>query len=152
DTPPAESKGIWDILEDPGCHSGKHGLWLATNGDGLKFLDRDTKAVRTFRRDPAKADSLASNSVTSLALDRQCRLWLGTTSGVQYLEPGSTRFVAFANPPGLAKAPEVRALLVDSTQTLWVGSAKERSAWDLSAGVGADARPLFRQALADPAD
>lgn len=70
---------------DVGCNlinklstDGKDLLYLSTDGEGVAFVSvKQKKVVRTFRNDPSHGESLHSNSVYSLLLDRDGWLWVG---------------------------------------------------------------------------
>ncbi len=53
-------------------------LWFCT-ADGL--LRYDGYSLKAFRSDPARTDSVASNTVYALLQDRQGRIWVGTRGG-----------------------------------------------------------------------
>jgi ligand-binding sensor domain-containing protein/signal transduction histidine kinase len=97
-------------------------VWFGTP-DGLDRFDGYT--IRTFRHDPAEPTSLPENSVTSLAVDHDGTLWIGTYGGgLARYEHETESFVPLRHQedrPGSLPHDNVEALLVDSRGDLWVG-------------------------------
>ena len=99
---------------------GKDGLWLAT-ADGLQHFDIASGRFAIWHHVPGVPDSLASDKLTSLALGRDGRLWIGTSAGLDSLAPDLMRFRHHPSPQG-SKFDVIQALLVDAGEHLWVGS------------------------------
>src|SRR5205823_345392 len=78
---------------------GKDGLWLAT-GDGLQHFDIASRRFATWHHVPGVPDSLASDQLSSLALDPDGRLWVGSSSGLDSLGPDLMRFTHHPSPQG----------------------------------------------------
>lgn len=99
-------------------------LWVGTNA-GLSRLDRERRAFRSWRNDPALPDSLASNRVYALLEDRDGLVWVGTwLNGVDVFDPRTEAFALIRPATGDATAipaPPVRAVHVDSDGSLWFG-------------------------------
>ncbi len=51
-------------------------LWLATQGNGLLSLDRNTGAIRSYLHDPENPDSPRGNDIQQVFQDSMGRLWL----------------------------------------------------------------------------
>ncbi len=62
-------------------------LWVGSWGNGLQYWDPDAEAFVQFLPDPADPHALAANRVQRLMIDRRERLWVGTTSGINIVEP-----------------------------------------------------------------
>jgi signal transduction histidine kinase/ligand-binding sensor domain-containing protein/CheY-like chemotaxis protein/HPt (histidine-containing phosphotransfer) domain-containing protein len=117
-------------------------LWLATRG-GLHKLDPATRAVTSYRHNPAEHDSLADNVVRPLLEDRKGRLWVGTFDGLDMLDRASGKFTHLrhdARDPSSLSNDEVHYLLEDSRGTIWVGTAGGVSRMTL----GADNKARFK--------
>jgi signal transduction histidine kinase/ligand-binding sensor domain-containing protein len=99
-------------------------LWIGTNA-GLSRLDRERRSFRSWRNDPALADSLASNRVHALLEDRDGQVWVGTwLNGVDLFDPRTEAFSLIrpaTGDPTAIPAPPVRAVHVDADGTLWFG-------------------------------
>jgi PAS domain S-box-containing protein len=99
-------------------------LWIGTNA-GLSRLDRERRAFRSWRNDPALTDSLASNRVYALIEDRDGMVWAGTwLNGVSVFDPRTEAFSLVRPATGDATAIPalpVRAVYADADDTLWLG-------------------------------
>lgn len=93
---------------DVGCNlinklstDGKDLLYLSTDGEGVVFVSvKARKVVRTFRNDPSHGESLHSNSVYSLLLDRDGWLWIGFyQQGLDVTNYNSGAFSVYDYPP-----------------------------------------------------
>ena len=84
-------------------------IWFGTIEKGL-FHIADGKCI------PFPVKSLTKENISALAIDHENRIWVGTQNGLHcYTADGTpVRVPNFSN--------EVRALLVDQHDTLWIGS------------------------------
>ncbi len=150
---------IWALAGDK-----QGGLWIATD-NGLDFLPSGSgngnsngngnKSVVHYRHEAGNPNSLTSNKIRSLLLDRQGRLWVGTTTGLQRLSEDHKRFEMVAgggkagphqsnmpqpnmpqpNIPQPIGAPaasaefNVQTLLQAQDGKLWLGTNKHGAAW-----------------------
>jgi ligand-binding sensor domain-containing protein len=97
-------------------------LWFGSQ-DGLNRYDG--AAVRTFRHDPKKPNSLTLNWVTALALDHEGQLWVATGgAGVCRYNPLTGRFRRFeaTGQPGALANGFTRAVFCDRSGRVWVGT------------------------------
>lgn len=101
-------------------------LWIGATGDGLMLLDPGTR--RTWRMD----DSALPGEVTALVHARG-RLWIGTTSGMLWREPGGRmgRVPLGAGP----NAGYVQAIHAARDGTIWMATRDGLSS--LAPGAGA---------------
>ncbi|MDA3881626.1 MAG: helix-turn-helix domain-containing protein [Prolixibacteraceae bacterium] len=61
-------------------------LYIGTNGEGLKILNLESGSLNVLKHDLSNNNSLSSNSIYSLFLDKDKRLWVGTyNAGLNYL-------------------------------------------------------------------
>ncbi|VXB21269.1 two-component regulator propeller domain-containing protein [Massilia sp. 9I] len=100
-------------------------IWIATRG-GLHRLAPGTRAVESWRHDPARAGSLADDIVRPMLQDRRGRMWIGTFDGLDLMDVGSGRFRHFRHDRFDAASlshDEVHALFEDSRGDVWVGTA-----------------------------
>ncbi|MGZ3180919.1 MAG: two-component regulator propeller domain-containing protein [Telluria sp.] len=129
-------------------------LWVATRG-GLHTLDVRTRAVRTYRHDPADPDSLSDNVVRPVLEDRKGRLWVGTFNGLDLFDRAAGKFRHFRhdpkNPASLSH-DEVHYLMEDHKGNLWVGTTDglNRMAPTADGKIGFR-RYGIKDGLADPA-
>ncbi len=104
-------------------HSNSHGLWMASENDGLMHAaDPQHALVRegvdfdnAFESFGAK-EGLSSNQATALLEDAEGDIWVGTNAGLDRFRP--VNFVSAQLPPGLDSA----TLLAGLHNEMWVGS------------------------------
>lgn len=112
---PLLGKSIADMKVD---HNG--GLWLATISDGVIYLKN-----KQFQH-ITKKNGLVSNICTSLAIDSQHRVWVGTTSGISQLnyqvEKKDWKIKNFTKEHGFNSNEIIQ--LFTNNDSLWVGTMK----------------------------
>jgi len=120
---PAHAAGAWSTFLRPLTYNdlvaAPDTVWCATQEAGLVVYERSGGTFSSFTREPG---GLASNHLTSLAFDRDGRLWIGTSdAGVSRRDPDGTWGLlnAFDGLPDLA----VNVLRAQG-DTLWIGTAK----------------------------
>ena len=69
------------LLDDQGR------LWMSVWGNGAAYLDPVTGRFRHFEHLPQDRNSLSSNVVLCVFQDSEGRIWLGTSSGLNLLDP-----------------------------------------------------------------
>lgn len=121
---------------------GAGGLWVGT-ADGLQRFDPVTGRFTLWHNEVANARSLAHDQVNALARDRAGRLWIGTPAGVDMLLPGAQAFRHFAVRSASGRPVAVQALLMDSEQTLWLGTHEGVERWQLGPGGTEPRRERF---------
>lgn len=115
--PPDEAVGefITDFFTD---HRGR--LWIASGGAGVWRVDEPDAAAPTFRAYTI-ADGISSNNIRCITEDGWGRMYLGTSRGVDRLEPESGRLRHYTTADGLA-GEYVIAALRDRQGRLWFGT------------------------------
>ena len=112
------SSFVYSVVQD---HDGF--LWIGTQ-DGL--VRYDGVEFRSYRHDPADPDSLPTNDVSTLLVDRDGRLWCGGEgTGLNRLEPDGRRFRHWrhrAGDLGTIGNDDVFAMVQDASGRLWVGT------------------------------
>lgn len=99
-------------------HEAAGTLWVCAD-DGLYRFE---KSERRFTR-LTTAHGLLSNSVTTAATDRHGRLWIGTSAGVNTMDPvtGTVEAAAYTRRSGLP-GNYVQHMFFDSDGNLWIGT------------------------------
>ncbi|MFT4720795.1 MAG: PAS domain S-box-containing protein [Candidatus Azotimanducaceae bacterium] len=69
-------------------------LWVGTMSGGVGLIDGD-KVVESYRHDPNNPDSISSNAISRIYVDRDDRLWLTTYGGGVNLYLGDGKFKRF---------------------------------------------------------
>lgn len=123
--------GKFEHFVDVGCNiisslstDGKNLLYVGTDGNGVHFIATDQrKVVRTMRHQTGNSESLRSNSVYSLLVDRDGMVWVGFYQlGLDYSLYQNDLFATYAFPPYFnSKDIPVRALAINGHEKL-IGS------------------------------
>lgn len=126
--------------DDPGClnngtitalYPDRGGtLWIGVWEGGLSRLIRDSTGKDTFihyRTIPGDPDSLSSDEVTSILVDRHGVPWIGTrNNGLNRLDKETGRFTHFLRRPSEPRSlsgNRVNKIYEDRLGTLWIGTA-----------------------------
>ena len=95
------------------------GIWIGTEGGGLLLFDKNETSYNYYNL-PSSSNQLSRNIIKSLHLDGDF-LWIGTARNTIYcFDINSRKFVKTINPPW---GNYQYALIKDSSQKLWIGSA-----------------------------
>ncbi|MEE4295617.1 MAG: diguanylate cyclase, partial [Wenzhouxiangella sp.] len=62
-------------------------LWVGSWGNGLQYWDTELQRFVQFLPDPSNPHALAADRVQRLRIDNQGRLWIGTTAGINLIDP-----------------------------------------------------------------
>lgn len=111
-------KGVRSMYEDS-----RHRLWFGMNGSGVVMYDPVNKTVKNWMRSEKEDTTLISNTITSIAEDKNGVMWFSSFTGLTYYDPQKNDFGWFTQKNGLASL-KTSALLVDSRNRLWIGSTK----------------------------
>jgi ligand-binding sensor domain-containing protein/signal transduction histidine kinase len=97
-------------------------IWLGTQHGLYRFNGTD---VKIFRADPTNPDTLSADWVSSLLVDQQGTLWVGTRyAGLNRFDADTERFERIALPvvSNTGASAEISVLYQDPQQQIWVGS------------------------------
>jgi signal transduction histidine kinase/ligand-binding sensor domain-containing protein/CheY-like chemotaxis protein/HPt (histidine-containing phosphotransfer) domain-containing protein len=141
---------IWQVVEDA-----DHDLWIAMKDGGVARWRRDTDRFDVFRHVDGNADTLASNAVRALLVDRQGQVWIGTSdAGVDILNPttGRIRHLRHATDASSLSSDIIYTLRQDSRGDVWIGTEAGLDRWHAVSGrierLGASARdPQLRSSI-----
>jgi signal transduction histidine kinase/ligand-binding sensor domain-containing protein len=107
---------------------GDHGLWVGTS-DGLFHLDRRTLTYKVYTHEEADTNSLSSNVVTTLYLDRSGSLWIGFADDglnlVSEFSPESFRVISYVHQDydvNSLSTDGIRAIFEDDGGIMWFGT------------------------------
>jgi len=111
---------IFCIAED------KNGnLWMGTRDQGLLQLNKTTGLVERYRHWPDNANSLSTDYIRSILIDRNGMIWAGTKLGLNRMNPetGDTeRFQHDSEDAQSLSGNFVESLFKDGDGFLWVGT------------------------------
>ncbi|MBK7409850.1 MAG: hypothetical protein IPJ40_18470 [Saprospirales bacterium] len=118
------SNVVTSIFEDS-----KGRLWVGTFSFGLNLFDRKTGKFETFQHVPSDSNSITNNNVWSIVEDHAGNLWIGTLGGgLDRFDYEEKRFYHYQPDTQTPFRPNrlsdwnVRVLLVDELDNLWVGT------------------------------
>ena len=103
------------LLDDTGR------LWMSVWGNGVAYLDPGTGEFHHFKHLPENRNSLSSNVVLSIFQDSEGRIWLGTSAGLNLLDPESGSCRWFTERDGLPNNTIYR-IQEDNDGGLWVST------------------------------
>jgi signal transduction histidine kinase/CheY-like chemotaxis protein/streptogramin lyase/HPt (histidine-containing phosphotransfer) domain-containing protein len=107
-------------------------IWLATDGNGLLKLDKQSKELTRLHRN--SPNPLFSDRLTQLFIDVQQRLWLTSyDAGVSVLDPQRIKFSTMqhhAEQPNSLAANLVHTIYQDQRQRIWFGTEAGASLWN----------------------
>ena len=98
-------------------------MWIGTRDAGLYRLELATGELTAYAHDANQPASLVSDQISTLYVDRQDHLWVGTDNGLDRLDAPAADFVHFApdaGDPGSLSDGHVRTVLQDDTGAVWV--------------------------------
>jgi len=109
------------------------GLWVASNGSGLYFMDRNHH-IRSFQHVTDHSNTLSSDNLTALLSDGQT-LWIGSQRGLNSFNPKTNNFTRFSNNPNNIHSISNNAVLclfMDNSRHLWIGTQGGLNLYDQS--------------------
>ena len=115
---------INDVIRDD-----KGFLWVATQNGLNRF---DGNFFDNFNNNVSDSNSIASNEIQRLFIDRRKRLWIGTNVGISLFHSGTQTFSNYS--PDTLVLPVIGitfwTLCDDSTGNLWVGTMNDLLIFD----------------------
>ncbi len=121
---------IWNIdtyTIDMEAKGGK--VWVATV-KGLWCIDIATQEMIRFFADPANISSLSSDNVTSLIIEENGDVWVGTKEGgLNYFDSREKSFTAFTEKQGLCDN-SIYCMVKDDRGRIWLGTGSGLSCFN----------------------
>jgi signal transduction histidine kinase/ligand-binding sensor domain-containing protein len=109
--------GVNTLAED-----GQGRIWAGTN-NGLWVMEPGAKGWRGIHPEPARADSLISDYISSVLIDRRGKLWLSTNKGLERLRSWDGKVARFERPALRFDQDLGGNLLEDQAGRIWTDSA-----------------------------
>lgn len=114
---PIPEMTVRNMAEDP-----KHGLWIATDGNGVWYLPPGAERAMPLH---LTGERINSNSIYDIYIDTEDRGWIGTLrGGVNVLERNNSLFKTISYQQG--KAEDVNDFILsfceDDRSDLWIGT------------------------------
>lgn len=109
----ATNNAIRNMVDD-----GKGNIWIATDHHGIYVYNKQNEHIINISRNPERDNTLNSNNVTFLSVDRQGTIWASHfKSGLSAVRPDSRLFATRGTSYG-----DVTAVFADSKGRVWVGT------------------------------
>jgi len=113
-------------------HQDKMGnLWIGTYGGGLNCLEISSGKFKHYTYDQNKAGSISDNIVFSIYEDEKGKLWIGTNSGLNHLNPSTGHFTRFGMRDGLPNEV-IYGILPDESGHIWLSTNRGICRFNLS--------------------
>jgi ligand-binding sensor domain-containing protein/serine phosphatase RsbU (regulator of sigma subunit) len=109
------------------------GLWLATFGRGVLRWKPGSTDVTAYRNAPNDEQSLGSDTVSAILVDRSGAVWAGTKRGLCRIDPTTSKVKRYMPREGDATSlsnEDVSVLLQDRDGRLWVGTYRGFNLFD----------------------
>lgn len=105
-------------------------MWFGTE-DGLNRYDG--YSIKVYKHNPRDTTSLCDNDIHTVYEDRQNRLWIGTSAGLDRYDRGGDSFIHFkhdsTNPRSMSPGG-VMSLREDAIGRLWIGTSAGLNRYD----------------------
>lgn len=100
---------------------GQH--WVASTHAGVFVLDRNNKPIKHFHTS-SPGVTLGSSAVTSFTEDSNCRVWIGTASGLSIYSPQTATIDQVHSTDPTFAYCDITALMCDRDGSIWIGTTK----------------------------
>ena len=100
-------------------------LWAGTFEDGVVRFNPSTSELTQYKHEESDPNSLSSNDVRTILQDRDARLWLGTSDGLNlfdYHDEAFTPYFADSHIIDGLSDDFVMSLVQDASGLLWIGT------------------------------
>lgn len=112
----------------------QNNLWLAAYETGLVRFNPSSGEVEIFVNDPHNLNSLSSNSIINVFVDRRDLVWAATNGGgLNCLDPATRTFTRYNESHGLPSSV-VYSVLEDDDGFLWLSTNRGLSRFDRRTG------------------
>ncbi|MBV5281602.1 MAG: response regulator [Paludibacter sp.] len=110
------------------CQDYRGDYWFATWGKGInlmKYKDKNNPKFQQFYNDPTSNNTILNDFVAAMASDEKNHaLWIGTRSGLDYLNLDTGKFTHVLNYLPVEKMFKfITGMYIDKNRRLWVGTA-----------------------------
>jgi len=99
----------------------KGNIWMSTRQDGIIYYDKHRETVRQIVNNPNNPESLISNRVLSLCIDRGENVWIGTQFGISKTNIKEKQFKVLIpdKTPEFEFDNKIHAVFQDSYGNIW---------------------------------
>ncbi len=113
-------------------HKGR--MWISAWGNGVSYRDPNTGAFHHFRHRPDDPTSLSGNVALCIYEDSRNRIWVGTSSGLNLLDPDTGKCEWYTERDGLPNNT-VYGVLEDKSGKLWFSTNYGLAQLDADSGL-----------------
>lgn len=111
------NNSIFSLLLD-----GNQGLWIATRGGGLNYLDFGTNRFRHYRYSDQDSNSISNDDILCLYQDIDSSLWIGTSKGLNHMvDKVNGCFQRYTEADGIPNNT-IHGILKDRVGNLWAST------------------------------
>jgi len=101
-------------------------IWVGTEGAGLFLINPEKGDImKNYLNDPYKEESICSNYIRTILLDKDDRLWIGTFHGLSLLNGNDEKFYNYYSDQFDATSisqNSIRSIIQDSQGGIWLGT------------------------------
>ncbi len=97
------------------------GIWVGTNGAGLKLVDYDGKEIQKFTSVAGQKNGLSDNYINCLINNGRI-LWIGTQNGLNRYDKQTHLFTSYRRKTNGLGNNNVLSLFLDKQKRLWIGT------------------------------
>ncbi len=120
---------IRDIIDDDLSN-----LYIAVDGEGLYYLNKDYKIINHYKQDVDNPSSLSSNGIYDIELGKENILWIATYGGgINYYDFNKSPFQRIkhiVNNENTIATDFSRSIAKDKNGNIWFGTTKGISVWN----------------------
>ncbi len=103
-------------------------IWVGTAGNGMTRIRYDAKGGKyqftRFLNDRTNSGSIPGSEINTILQDKQGFLWVGTSTGLGRMDPGTTKFAVFRNDnsKNSLSSNGILSVFEDKEGILWIGT------------------------------
>ena len=116
------------------CNDNTGNIYVATNGDGLFYLNPDFSVKNHYVNDVDTSNSISSNGIYNIDIGQEGILWIATYGGgINYINSNKLPFQKIQhriNDKNSIVTNFTRAIAMDKNQNLWFGTKRGISVWN----------------------
>ncbi|RFS20705.1 hybrid sensor histidine kinase/response regulator [Chitinophaga silvatica] len=118
---------VWHLMEDR-----NNVIWVGTLLGGVNRYDHQTNRFYKYAVESPQPLALHSNYIPSMLEDSKGNLWIGTSEGVEVLNPERTAFTHYnhSNDPNSLTHSHIRDLVEDQNGLVWVATRVGLNVWN----------------------